>query len=221
MSIETRTTDAINPLAAGTGAGTSASSTGAGESVPHELLELLQQALETGMAAVSVHETALRCVTNEDLKTELSEYLVQAQKHIRIVEDLMACLGLDSLALERGRSVVRHKGEALVEAMDLAAAMGATPASQLAAIECVVDAETKDRLNWDLLCALLPRLEGNVQVAVEAACDSVGNQAAEHLARSTGWARELWREHLGLPSTVPPRESRPAVRRAPSSPGPS
>ena len=51
----------------------------------------------------------------------------------------------------KGRQIVRHKGEALVEAMKLALKADQPHAAQLVAAECVVSAETKDHQNWELL----------------------------------------------------------------------
>jgi hypothetical protein len=64
----------------------------------------------------------------------------------------MEKLGLDPETETPGREVVRHIGESLVEAMDMALENAQErDAAQVVACECVVLAETKDHLNWELI----------------------------------------------------------------------
>jgi ferritin-like metal-binding protein YciE len=117
--------------------------------------ELLYQALETEKGGVQVYTTALKCVQNEDLKKEWTEYLEQTQNHERILEDVFASLGLDATQETPGRLVVRHHGESLVAAMEMALSSGEPAAAEIVAAECVVLAETKDHLNWELIGQLV------------------------------------------------------------------
>src|SRR5258705_8357143 len=100
-----------------------------------KLNELLYQALETELGGVQVYTTALRCVVNEDLKEEWEEYLEQTQNHVRIVQETMGKLGLDPETETPGRAVVRHVGESLVKAMELALGSGQSQAAQIVAAE--------------------------------------------------------------------------------------
>jgi len=56
-------------------------------------------------------------------------------------------MGLDPAKESSGRQIVRHKGESLVDAMNMALKTGKPEAAQLVASECVVTAETKDHQN--------------------------------------------------------------------------
>ena len=85
-----------------------------------QVRELLYQMLETEMGGVQVYTTALQCVENEDLKEEWEKYLEQTQNHVTIVQECMQKLGLDPEEETPGRKVVRHIGESLVEAMEMA-----------------------------------------------------------------------------------------------------
>jgi len=98
-----------------------------------QLHELLYQALETELGGVQVYTTALRCAQNEDLKKEWEEYLEQTENHVRIVEETMEKLGLDTEKETPGREVVRHIGESLVKAMEMALGSGGPAAAQLVA----------------------------------------------------------------------------------------
>ena len=179
-----------------------------------KLNELLYQALETELGGVQVYTTALRCVVNEDLKEEWEEYLEQTQRHVEIVQDTMATLGINPKTETPGRKVVRHIGESLVKAMEMALSAGDPGAAQIVAAECVVLAETKDHLNWELIGETAKKAKGEAGRALKAAQEEVEEQEDEHLYHTQGWARELWIETLGMPAVLPPPEEEKDVKTA-------
>ncbi len=179
-----------------------------------QLKELIYQMLETERGGIQVYTTALQCVVNEDLKEEWKEYLEQTKNHERIVRELMEKLGIDPGKETPGRKVVRHIGESLVKAMKMASADGPAAAAQLVACECVVEAETKDHLNWELLHEVAAKATGEQKKAMKEAYEEVEEQEDEHLYHSTGWCRELWLESLGLPAVLPPPEEKKEVKTA-------
>jgi rubrerythrin len=179
-----------------------------------ELNELLYQALETEQGGVQVYETAVRCAVNEDLKKEWREYLEQTQNHERIVRRVCEELGLDPEAETPGRLVVRHIGQSLVKAMEMALGAGTPEAAQLVAAECVVHAETKDHLNWELIGHVAEKLKGSDGKALKEAHKEVEDEEDEHLYHTTGWTRELWIDSLGLPAVLPPPEEEKEVKTA-------
>ena len=123
--------------------------------------ELLHQMLETELGGVQVYTTALECVVNDDLEEEWTEYLEQTERHVEVMRELFGKLGLDPEAQTPGRQVVQHIGESLVQAMQMALASGGEPeAAELVACECVVLAETKDHLNWELLSKVRQESQG-------------------------------------------------------------
>jgi len=179
-----------------------------------QLNELLYQALETELGGVQVYTTALRCVVNDDLKEEWEKYLEQTQNHVQIVQDTMKEIGLDTETETPGRKVVRHIGESLVKAMEMALASGEPEAAQVVAAESVVLAETKDHLNWHLIGEAAKKATGKVAAALKAAHDKVEDQEDEHLYHTTGWTRELWIESLGMKAVLPPPEEVKEVKTA-------
>lgn len=179
-----------------------------------QLNELIYQMLETERGGIQVYETALRCVVNDELKEEWEEYLEQTKNHERIVLELMEKLGLDPEQETPGRGVVRHIGESLVEAMEMARTNGPAEAAQLVACESVVQAETKDHLNWELLHEASEKAKGEQKKALTLAYEEVEDQEDEHLYHSTGWCRELWIESLSLPAVLPPPEEEKEVKTA-------
>ena len=171
-----------------------------------QVRELLYQALETELGGVEVYTTALRCVQNDDLKEEWEEYLEQTKNHVQIVQDAMKKLGLDPKEETPGRKVVRHIGKALVQSMEMALKEGEPGAAQLVATEAVVLAETKDHQNWHLIGEVIKKAKGDVAKALKEAHEQVEPEEDEHLYHTTGWARELWIDSLGMKAVLPPPE---------------
>ena len=176
--------------------------------------ELLFQALETEQGGVQVYQKALQCVVNDELKKEWQEYLEQTQRHEQILLGVFEKLGLSPTEETPGRQVVRHKGQSLVQAMEMALGEGNPQAAQLVAAECVVEAETKDHMNWELIGLLAEEMKGENAKALKEAHDEVEEEEDEHLYHTMGWARELWIESLGMPAVLPPPEEEKEVKTA-------
>jgi hypothetical protein len=133
---------------------------------------------------------------------------------VEVVHELMSELGLDPSVETPGRRVVRHTGESLVKAMEMALTEGEPEAAQIVAAECVVLAETKDHLNWELLGQVAKKVKGEEKKILEAAQEKVEDEEDEHLYHTAGWARELWIEFLGMPAVMPPPEEEKDVKTA-------
>ena len=171
-----------------------------------QVKELLYQALETEKGGVEVYSTALKCAVNEDLKEEWQKYLEQTTNHVEVVSDLLTTFNLDLEAETPGRQVVRQIGQSLVKAMELALSAGEPEAAQLVAAECVVLAETKDHLNWELIGEVSKKLKGEEAKALAEAHEEIEKEEDEHLYHTAGWTRELWIASLGMAAVLPPPE---------------
>jgi hypothetical protein len=179
-----------------------------------QVKELLLQALETELGGVQVYELAVQCAVNDDLKEEWLKYLDQTRHHVKVVTGVLAELGLDSEEETPGRSVVRHVGESFVRAMQMALESGSAAAAQLVACECVVFAETKDHLNWELIGSVAEKSQGKRAEVLKAAHREIEEQEDEHLYHTTGWCRELWIDSLGMAAVLPPPEEEKDVKTA-------
>lgn len=177
-----------------------------------QLHELLLQGLETERGGTKIYETAIRCAVNDEFREELEKYHKQTTHHVELMEEVVRTFQIDLETETPGRSVVRHIGESLVAAMEMALAEGPPEAAQLVAAECVTLAETKDHLNWELIGELLTRVHGEEGKRLRAAHSEVEEEEDEHLYHSTGWGRELWLESLGVPAVLPPPEERKDVK---------
>lgn len=173
---------------------------------PAQLQDLVLQMMETELGGEQVYLTALQCAQNADLKKEWQEYLEETRMHQRVVRALCEALGIDPNAQTPSRKVVKHLGESLVQAMQLALQGGSPAAAELAACECVVLAETKDHSNWELLGKVAEAATGSAGKALQDAYDKVQEDEQHHLYHTMGWCRELWIQALGMPAVLPPPE---------------
>jgi hypothetical protein len=177
-----------------------------------QLHALLYEALETEQGGVLVYETALRCAINDDLLKEWEEYLSQTKNHVTILTNVLKKLGLNPDQDTPGRTVVRYSGMSLVKTMEVALLAGKPQAAEIVAAECVVQAETKDHMNWQLIGAVSKSLTGTEQEVLQKAYEQVEDEEDEHLYHTTGWARELHFQALGLPAQLPPAEEQHDVK---------
>lgn len=179
-----------------------------------QLKSLLYQMLETEKGGVKIYTTALQCAINEDLKEEWTKYLEETRHHLEVVQEMFIQFNLDAQAVVPDAKIVSHIGESLVNAMNMAKQSGTPEAAQLVACECVVLAETKDHMNWELLSKCAEEAQGEEKEILTAATDEVENQEDEHLYHSKGWCRELWIQSLGMPAVLPPPEEEKEVKTA-------
>ena len=180
----------------------------------NHVTELLYQALETEKGGVQIYTTALRCALNKDLKEEWNKYLEQTKTHFHVVSEILTSMNLDLETETPGRKIVRHIGDSLVQAMEMALRGPDLAAAQIVAAECVTLAETKDHLNWELIGEIAKNSTGDVSAALTQAHDQVEPEEDEHLYHTSGWTRELWIEALGMPAVLPPPEEEQDVQTA-------
>jgi rubrerythrin len=178
-----------------------------------QLEELLYQSLETERGGVKVYEAAVQCAQNDDLRKEFSKYLDETRTHETTMLRVLDAFGLEPETETPGRAIIRTKAATLVQSME--AAREADPASaQLVAAECVVEAESKDQMNWELMGEVAGKLSGEEKKVLDEAYSEVGEQENQHLYHTMGWARELWLESLGLPAVLPPPEEQKETKTA-------
>ena len=153
-----------------------------------QFIELLLQSLEHERGGVKVYTTALKCAQRPDLQAEWEKYLSQTEEHVSALTELCEVFDIDPFTM--------------------------TPGTQIVAAECVVLAETKDHLNWELLGEAAKTLSGEEREALQQAYEKIEEQEDEHLYHTQGWCRELWLDSLGLEAELPPPEERQDVTSA-------
>jgi LmbE family N-acetylglucosaminyl deacetylase len=176
--------------------------------------ELLLQSLEHERGGVKIYKAAIACAVRADLREEWTRYLGQTEGHVARLSSLCELFGLDPFVTTPGTMIVRSNGNALVQAMEQARATGKPDAAQIVAAECVVLAETKDHLDWELLGEVAKNLSGTEQQLLREAYEQIEEEEDEHLYHTQGWCRELWLESLGLDAELPPAEEKRDVSSA-------
>ena len=179
-----------------------------------QLNELLYQSYETELGGVQIYEKAIECAVNADVKKEWEKYHEQTQRHVEIMEEVLAAFDLDPTTETPGRAVVRHIGESLVKAMEMAKANAEPAAAEIVAAECITLAETKDHLNRELIGEAAEKAKGEEGKTLTAAFEEVEEQEDEHLYHTRGWCREFWIKSLGMPAVLPPPEEEKKVKTA-------
>lgn len=172
-----------------------------------QIHELLYQALETELGGEQVYKMALRCAVNAELRDEWQNYLDETMTHQQVLQRVFEELGLDMSKQTPGRQVLSHVAASLVKAMELAMKSGNPVAAELVASECVILAETKDHMNWELIGLVAEKSsDKKLRSVLQQAHDAVAPDEAHHLFHTQGWSRELWVQALGFPAVLPPPE---------------
>lgn len=168
--------------------------------------ELLLQSLEHERGGVHVYQTAIKCALRDDLRGEWQKYLAQTEDHVASLTNICETFSLDPFTTTPGTQIVKMLGKALVTAMETALSAGNPQAAQIVAAECIVLAETKDHLDWELLGEAAKELSGDDREVVLEAYERIEDEEDEHLYHTQGWCRELWLESLGIEAELPPPE---------------
>ena len=175
-----------------------------------QLERFLCEALEVETGGAQIYEAAIECAENEELREEWGEYLAQTREHARILRNVCERLGIDAEQRPPGREIARATAEALLDNIRRARESGDSSLAQIVAAEAVTLAEAKDHLDWQLigLIAKESKKGDHIGEILQEAFDQVEDQEEEHLFHSTGWARELWAQSLGLDAVFPPPEEK-------------
>src|SRR5688572_9224144 len=145
------------------------------------LKELILQSLEHERGGVKIYKAALTCAIRADLKTEWTRYLQQTESHVEALTEFCEAVGLDPFSTTPRTQVAKFTGLALVQAIEQARSTGDGAAAQIVAAECVVLAETKDHLDWELLSEVAKHLNGRGRDILTAAAERIEAQEDEHL----------------------------------------
>jgi rubrerythrin len=164
-----------------------------------QIRELVLQAIESERGGRKVYDAALECVREPALRALWQRYRTETESHERAMVRLCTALGLDPEDESPGRAVARLLGEGLVEAIRRAAGTARPEAAQVAAAECVLLAETKDHLHWELLGQCARHAEGEARRALVSVFEQVEPEERRRLRSSEAWARRLWHDSLELP----------------------
>lgn len=170
----------------------------------HQLDELVLQMMETELVGEQVYRAALPCAHQPDLKKEWQGHLKATLAHQNVVRGMCNALGLAPAAPTPTRAVVRHLGASWVQAIALAQRSSNPDTAQRLACECVLQAETRNHANWELLGKVARVAVGDVGQTLKAAYKAVEKDEDRRLQHTQSWHRELGIQALGLPAVLPP-----------------
>jgi rubrerythrin len=179
-----------------------------------QVRELLLQSLEHERGGVKIYKSAVESARRPDLRAEWSNYLRQTETHVTALTEICEAFGIDPFTMTPGTTLVRSTGNALLQVMEAARAAGDAAAAQIVAAECVVLAETKDHLDWELIGEVAKQLPEEQRPILQQAYERIEEEEDEHLYHTQGWCRELWLESLGLAAELPPPEEKRDVTSA-------
>ncbi len=167
------------------------------------LEDLLHQTLETEASAALVYQTAIRCATRDDLKSEWQEYLERARTHHEIVSDLCQAAQIQLHERPTHPTLASHLAPVMVSAMQAALAAADAQAAQRKASECVALAKTHSRQNWALLKEVGSPASGPLQQAMNQRLEEIDHAEFSQARQSARRYHELWREFLEIPAAAP------------------
>jgi hypothetical protein len=165
---------------------------------------LLLQALETAIGSVRIYESAIAYSAHSSQILEWEQYLKEARCHVRALESLCEALQINVLAMAPARQVVRHISSSLVSAMDMAKPGEGSAVAQIVAGECVLLAETRNHVKWELIAQVGRHGRGHAATMLLEMHGDIRAEKNLHLASSQSWCRQLWEEALGLPAGAEP-----------------
>ncbi|NIF92096.1 hypothetical protein [Burkholderia sp. Cy-637] len=169
--------------------------------------ELLYQAFEAELGGAQVYRAALSCVHDPALHETWERHHRQSLHHQDMLRAIFRGLGLDELIQTPGRLAVAETGKALVNVIELARRNASPADAQIIAAECVLLAETKRNLNWELIGRAAEQLSGDAASLLREAHDAVAAQEDHRLYRTREWARGMWLAAMGFPAVLPPPET--------------
>jgi len=174
-----------------------------------QFTELLLQSLEHERGGVHVYLTAIKCAVRDDLRSEWQRYLAQTEEHVESLTDVCDAFDIDPFTTTPGTQIVKSLGKALVTAMETALSAGNPHAAQIVAAECVVLAETKDHLDWELIGEAAKELSGDQRdIVLEAYDGSRTKRTNISITRRAGAASCGWSRWASKHSCRPRKKSR-------------
>ena len=164
------------------GAGTALESTGLD---PALTADLLSACLAHERCGVHLYRSVATRTTVDEFRQRYEEFGAETLEHVRILEELIVACGGDPNYVSPSARATEKAGAGLLESTWCITGSVDPMTAELAMLEAVLLAETKDHGNWELLDLLGAQMAaGDVRTQFEAAVPLVLGQEEEHY----GWA---------------------------------
>jgi|1186.fasta_scaffold02399_2 rubrerythrin len=153
------------------------------------LSDLLSGFLAHEQCGVHLYRTVAGATANPVLQGKYRQFLGQTEHHVEVLTQLITELGGDPLYVSPTARLVHGMNTYLLQSVVLAAGSADELPREMAMLEAVLLAETKDHADWAFLSALCDELpEGSSREAIRRAVEEVEPDEDEHV----GWAKSTW-----------------------------
>jgi rubrerythrin len=149
--------------------------------------DLLSACLAHERCGVHLYRSVAMRTTMEELRDRYEHFGEETLEHVRLLEELITATGGDPMFVSPSARATEKAGAGLVETTYLLDGSIDANTAEVAMLEAVVLAETKDHANWELLAQLAAAINpGDVRTRLEAVSAEVLAQEEEHLT----WASD-------------------------------
>jgi len=153
------------------------------------LADTLSAFLAHEQCGVHLYRTVAGASENPVLQGKYRKFLDQTERHVAVLERLISALGGNPYYVSPTARLVHAMNTGMLQGVVLAAGSAEPLVRELAMLEAVLLAETKDHADWSFLADLVDHVpEGQAREALAAAVQEVEPEEDEHV----GWARDMW-----------------------------
>jgi hypothetical protein len=153
------------------------------------LANTLSAFLAHEQCGVHLYRTVAGASDNPVLQGKYRQFLAQTEQHVAVLERLISALGGNPYYVSPTARLVHAMNTGMLQGVVLAAGSAEPLVRELAMLEAVLLAETKDHADWSFLGQLVDHVpDGQVRQALAAAVQDVEPEEDDHV----GWARDMW-----------------------------
>jgi rubrerythrin len=159
------------------------------------LADTLSAFIAHEQCGVHLYRVVAGASQNPILKGKYERFLGQTEHHVNILERLVSALGGNPYYVSPTARLVHSMNTGMLQGVVLAAGSADPLTRELAMLEAVLLAETKDHGDWAFLAHLADEVpEGDARSALRAAVQEVAPEEDEHV----NWARDTWQRMSSL-----------------------
>jgi rubrerythrin len=160
--------------------------------------DLLSAFLAHEQCGVHLYRTVAGATANPLLEAKYRDFLGDTERHVDILTRVIGQLGGDPQYVSPSARLVHAMNTHLIQGVVLAAGSADELPREMAMLEAVLLAETKDHADWSLLSSLCEQMsEGPARDALSQAVEEVEAEEDEHVA----WARRTWERMTMMQAT--------------------
>jgi rubrerythrin len=153
------------------------------------LADTLSAFLAHEQCGVHLYRVVAGSSENPVLRAKYRQFLDQTEHHVAVLERLISTLGGNPYYVSPTARLVHAMNTGVLQGVVLAAGSAEPLVRELAMLEAVLLAETKDHADWSFLTDLVEHVpEGQARAALTAAVQEVEPEEDEHV----GWAKDMW-----------------------------